>query len=428
MRRKMSALTTTILGAVVTASTVSAQQLPPSNQAPRNKSAAPESTTATEPDADPLFGMTAMRGVRYLLRNGLDYLNYQQYERALKFLREAEKRDGEAEKRGKGELNKTEKLALKQGIERAQRGLRDAADAEAPYALSDRSRRRNGFTAAKPDNQVASNTTHEPSPPTSKASRLDRPSRLGNESEDQGEPIRLASADLVSSDPVSRSSPSPGSTNTKNAPSDDRAGSARSAHLPEIPVLPPAPQLSDLTDSNSKLFPSVRAGDQGPAVAGRVTPRRSAPPSAETPDQDQALAQASRPQQPVAGAAPNQPALITSLPPLDPATDPAAQSQGHAENVAPASAVGGPEPESVVAAPGQPLPKTEAGHASDAAAARTSQKPVQRRSRLRLSRRLSSLPASKQMRMTRIMNFNRRLPRGLPLLSQRRRRSLHSPR
>ena len=34
--------------------------------------------------------MTATRGPRYLLRNGLDYLSYQQYERALKFLREAE--------------------------------------------------------------------------------------------------------------------------------------------------------------------------------------------------------------------------------------------------------------------------------------------------------------------------------------------------
>ncbi len=119
--------------------------------------------------------------VRYLLRNGLDYLNYQQYERALKFLREAEKRDGEAEKRGKGELNKTEKLALKQGIERAQRGMRDAADAEVPYALSDRSRRRNGFIAAKSDPQVASNTNpgNGPTPPTHKASRLDQPTRLG---------------------------------------------------------------------------------------------------------------------------------------------------------------------------------------------------------------------------------------------------------
>ena len=46
--------------------------------------------------------MPATRGARYLLRNGLDYLGYQQYERALKFLREAETR--------KKELNDAEKL------------------------------------------------------------------------------------------------------------------------------------------------------------------------------------------------------------------------------------------------------------------------------------------------------------------------------
>jgi hypothetical protein len=339
----MSALTTTILGAVVTASTVSAQQLPPPNQAPRNKSAATESATATEPnpEADPLFGMVATRGARYLLRNGLDYLNYQQYERALKFLREAEKRDHEAEKRGRGaekrgngELNKTEKLALKQGIERAQRGMRDAADAEAPYALSDRSRHRNGFTAAKPDTQVAANTNQGPIPPPRQASRLDQPARLGNEVEDHGEPIRLASADLASPDGVSQSSASPSSTKMKTALSDDRPSSAQPAPQLESPSLPAAPQLSDLKDSNSSLLPNPPgAGDQGSAVAGRVAPQRPAPPSVET----RALAQAPQPQQPVAQAAANPVEPITSLPPLDPATEPAAQTQGQAGkvNVAP---------------------------------------------------------------------------------------------
>ena len=45
------------------------------------------------------------------MRNGLDYLNYQQYERALKFLREAEA--------NQKELTAPEIAALKQGIERA---------------------------------------------------------------------------------------------------------------------------------------------------------------------------------------------------------------------------------------------------------------------------------------------------------------------
>ena len=41
----------------------------------------------------------------------------------------------------KNELSSAEKLVLNKSIERAQRGLRQAADAEPPYALSDLTRR-----------------------------------------------------------------------------------------------------------------------------------------------------------------------------------------------------------------------------------------------------------------------------------------------
>ena len=87
--------------------------------------------------------MAATRGARYLLRNGLDYINYQEFERALKYLREAETRQKE--------LSNSERLTLKQAIERAQRGLREAVGSQAPYALSQRSRRPGGFSPAKPD-------------------------------------------------------------------------------------------------------------------------------------------------------------------------------------------------------------------------------------------------------------------------------------
>jgi hypothetical protein len=94
LQRTTSALTTAVLGAVLTASTVLAQQLPSPDDAPQGK---PSSATATAaPDSgtaaanSQLYGMTATRGARYLLRNGLDYLSYQQYDRALRFLREAE--------------------------------------------------------------------------------------------------------------------------------------------------------------------------------------------------------------------------------------------------------------------------------------------------------------------------------------------------
>jgi len=185
----------TILGALFTASTVAAQQSPTSNSAFRGKSTQPDSTTTTEPAAaaTPGYGMTASRGARHLLRNGLDYINYQQYDRALKFLREAETRVKE--------LNDAEKLALKQGIERAQRGLREASNAESPYAVSERSHHRNGFNPAKPESQVASNTDSL-NPPARKPStnRSSQNNVLGSEGEDRGEPIRLASGEAASSD------------------------------------------------------------------------------------------------------------------------------------------------------------------------------------------------------------------------------------
>ena len=74
------------------------------------------------------MGCQVKAGARYLLRNGLDYLSYGEYQRALKFLRETESR--------KNELNDGEILVLKKSIEKAQRGLREAADAESPTLLA----------------------------------------------------------------------------------------------------------------------------------------------------------------------------------------------------------------------------------------------------------------------------------------------------
>ncbi len=81
------------------------------------------------------------------MRNGLDYLQYQQYDRALKYLRDAEALEKQ--------LSAAERQQLKKGIEQAQSGLRAAADAATPYALSDRSRHRTGFTPARPEAETA---------------------------------------------------------------------------------------------------------------------------------------------------------------------------------------------------------------------------------------------------------------------------------
>ena len=199
LRRTTSALATTILGAAIAASTVSAQQFLPSASARRGGSAATASESTPRrlgllaspgrPGGQrpiPIFGMAATRGARYLLRNGLDYLSYQEYERALKYFREAETRQKE--------LNDAERLSLKQGIERAQRGLREAVGSESPYALSKRSRRAGGFAPAKPDTLIAAAAPRTRTAPVGART----PAREGD---DQGQPIRLAGAEEVAATP-----------------------------------------------------------------------------------------------------------------------------------------------------------------------------------------------------------------------------------
>jgi len=176
---------------------VSAQQILPSPGARRGDSAtsasestpAPGSTSPSSADAepgtntDPIVGMAATRGARYLLRNGLDYINYQEYERALKYLREAETRQKE--------LSNSERLTLKQAIERAQRGLREAVGSQAPYALSQRTRRPGGFAPAKPDTQVAARPSI-----TSSQGRDSLAQTPNREGDDRGQPIRLTGGEL----------------------------------------------------------------------------------------------------------------------------------------------------------------------------------------------------------------------------------------
>src|SRR5262249_52753304 len=159
-----------------------------------------------------------------LLRNGLDYLGYQQYERALKFLREAEVRQKE--------LNDAVRLALKQGIERAQNGLRAASDAESPYALSERSRRRGGFIAPRPQTAVAGDLGAPRSP--AQANAGSRPNESAPRDEGPGEPIRLASAEYqaapaqVPDQAASASQPTPSESPASGPP-------ARQAAAPVSP-------------------------------------------------------------------------------------------------------------------------------------------------------------------------------------------------
>jgi len=100
--------------------------------APRSESVNPSAATNAKlksaPTIDPAeAAMLRSRSARTILRNGQDYIKYQQYEKALVYLREAEKRSAE--------LNPQEVISLRQAIEAAQDGLRSPS-AQVGYARS----------------------------------------------------------------------------------------------------------------------------------------------------------------------------------------------------------------------------------------------------------------------------------------------------
>jgi len=212
-------LTTTILGAVLSASTVSAQQSPPT------AGIAPGPASGPAGDSDAGFGMAAARGARHLLRNGLDYIEYQEFDRALKYLREAERRQAE--------LNEPERAKLKQALDRAQRGTRESIGSEKPYALSQRSLRSGGFTAAEPAAVAAS-----------------KPRAASREGDDRAEPIQLAGAEAPAPAPVRASS----------------RLAAAPAPLPEVPEAPAPSGLAPAPARADDAAPSLAAMPAAPPV------------------------------------------------------------------------------------------------------------------------------------------------------------------
>ncbi len=221
MRRTTSALTTTILGAVLAAPTVSAQQSPPARGA-----SAPAAAPA---ESDAGFGMAAARGARHLLRNGLDYIEYQEFDRALKYLREAEKRQAE--------LNEPEKTRLKQAIERAQRGTRESIGTERPYAVSKRSLRSGGFAPAEAEPAIAARSNKA------------RPA-VASEGDDTAEPIRLAGAEA----------PAPPSGRARS-----RVASAPAA-LPDVPEAPAVAFQPKAADPSPAAAPALEPLDELPTA------------------------------------------------------------------------------------------------------------------------------------------------------------------
>jgi hypothetical protein len=257
LQRTTSALTAAVLGAVLTASTALAQQAPAPDDAPPVRGSSTRTKagpgSAAEAANSQLYGMSVTRGARYLLRNGLDYLSYQQYDRALKFLREAEARVTDQKTRKvQMELNDAEVTALKQGIEAAQRGLRRASNAESPYALSDKSRPGNGFTPAKPSSLIAARGNQSNAlSRKAKAARDASPSVVASDGDDdQGQPVRLASGEMPVTSQPAVSGPIARSASNNNSSAPDSTVADGPTNMPETPQIPVVSRLPDLTQVN----------------------------------------------------------------------------------------------------------------------------------------------------------------------------------
>lgn len=276
MRRPTSALAKAVLGTALAASTVSAQQSPPL----ATPGVDPAGVSASVPP------INAARGARHLLRNGWDYITYQEYERALAFFREAETR--------KAELNDAERLKLKQGVDRAQRGLREAANG----LSSERAYARSG-AARRPGALAVATTTPTPTPVNGAEPRFERePIQLtGGGAADVRAPapaVATAPAPINAPAPVLTPAPIPPTPdveaptpaavpNTTPAPAEAPAPLPAPAPIPEpgpLPELPPPPQdvpLPPPTPTPSRE-PSLSAAAASAAVAELPTTPTALPP------------------------------------------------------------------------------------------------------------------------------------------------------
>ena len=152
MRRPTKALTAATLVVALSATIIRGQQ----------SSRGTPSATGADATSSPASGSNPAlsgRGARSLLRNGQDYLGYQEYSRALKYLREAEIRQNE--------LSKDERQDLKTAIEKAMTGLRAPANGSAHRYAKGPTKRPGAIALAKPpgaDKEIQLASTQGPAP------------------------------------------------------------------------------------------------------------------------------------------------------------------------------------------------------------------------------------------------------------------------
>jgi hypothetical protein len=176
-----------------------------------------------------------------MLQNGYDYLKYQEYERALKYFREAETR--------KKELSPAEQKALARGIENALRGTRESTNGSGTSYARSGARRPGAFALARPG-QTGGRTSEATRDTT----------------------VALASRPEIPSLPVG-SAPMPAQAAPPVDPATSRAGLTAPVALPPPPVIPDAPAIEDAPPPASPN--STPAAD--PAPPASATPVENAP-------------------------------------------------------------------------------------------------------------------------------------------------------
>lgn len=128
MRRPRTAFTSASAGAIVSAVLSFATPVATAQQlfqapAPTRSDSASTSTSRSKPDTPTASytydAMASARSPRALLRNGIDFIKYKDYIRALRLLRDAEKRQGE--------LDPAERKALAMSIAHAQKMIQEAS-------------------------------------------------------------------------------------------------------------------------------------------------------------------------------------------------------------------------------------------------------------------------------------------------------------
>jgi hypothetical protein len=218
----------------------------------------------------------ATRAPRALLRNGWDFIGYQEYERALAFFREAKLREKE--------LTRDEQLRLKQGIERAQRGIRDASVGmhnEPSYALSGRSRAPGALALRSPGPAKANPAAIEREPiqlaggPAAAAQNTNAANIRASNPQAPVDPAPAAPAPLPADPEIAPAQVAQAATPMPSDPTP----------LPKLPV--PGPKsLLDLSAAPS-FTPATSDATVAPASAPTSAPPATTPDPARTPNHDE---------------------------------------------------------------------------------------------------------------------------------------------